>query len=70
MCIGLYFFVILYYPQLYITERSVHLHCSFLKIGIFQVPEVPKTVVSEEKVSIAVPKRKVAPPEKGIQYLD
>lgn len=36
-------------------------------IIIFQVPEVPKTVVSEEKISMAVPKRKAPPPEKGTQ---
>lgn len=33
--------------------------------NIFKVPEVPKKVVPEEKVTVAVPKKPEPPPAKG-----
>ena len=37
--------------------------------NIFKVPEAPKEVVPEKKVSVTVPKKPEAPPAKGIYSL-
>jgi len=35
------------------------------KINIFKVPEVPKEIVTEEKVSVPIPEEPEAPPVQG-----
>lgn len=48
-------------------QRLCHIFLDFiiLTITIFKVPEEPKKLAREERVSIAVPKRKVSPPPEG-----
>lgn len=62
VCTFLYIILLRDRQQLFI-ERGLNSQNGFLKI--FQVQEVSKKVVSEEKISIAVSKRKAAPPKKG-----